>query len=274
MHVAGRKGIVEAGTAEMFPGIALPPVGEQANVAEHLIDTDQVQGWLREFFTRRNTEADHLTRLVTSGHMTRDEATRAIRNMGTAAPPLQAAARTGRGAARSAGALGAINRVWTDLKGTFRNVTGPAKPALAAGLGIAALAGLMTTTLDNDDRIRAKAPAPPAGPRPGAAAGVTDTVPDEPVAGSEAPSNPKREVIAPAPGVETAVVAPVNRVRRLEVKAQAPNRDALREVERLLASSPNGGGRISVTRNYSRPQESTLRQRERIKEQLNQQVTV
>jgi hypothetical protein len=141
-------------------------------------------------------------------------------------------------------------------------------------LGIAAVAGLMTTTVTNDDSIRAAAPPPPARrPRPGAAGAETDAVPDEPIAGSEAPSNPKRQVVQSPEGVRTAVVAPVNRARRLEVKAAAPNRDSLREMERLVESSGARGGNVSVTKNYSggwRERASRLRLREQIKEQLDQ----
>jgi hypothetical protein len=147
------------------------------------------------------------------------------------------------------------------------------KPALAIGLGIAALAGIMTTTVTHDDDIRASAPPPPSRrPRPGAVAAVADSVPDEPIPGSEAPSNPKRQVVQGPEGVRTAVVAPVNRARRLEVRARTPDRNSLREMERVMQNSAARGGNVSVTKNYSggwRERASTLRVREQIKDQLD-----
>src|ERR1019366_6366533 len=117
-----------------------------------------------------------------------------------------------------AGLLGSLNQTWRDFSAGMGKIVKPMKPALAIGLGIAALAGIMTTTVTNDDSIRAAAPPPPSRrPRPGAAGATTDAVPDEAIAGSEAPSNPKRQVVEAPEGVQTVVVSPVNRARRLEV---------------------------------------------------------
>ena len=273
--VAGKKGLVSEDTFSLFPQLrGRLQAGQEANVLQELMRTDSMRGWLKDFAAGRNPAADHLAELVTKKAMRYDDAVRAIRSIGHSGPALQAALKTPAGSAHGAAMLGGLNQAWKEMKAGASAAFKPMKPALAMGLGIAAVAGLMTTTVTNDDSIRAAAPPPPARrPRPGAAGAETDAVPDEPIAGSEAPSNPKRQVVQSPEGVRTAVVAPVNRARRLEVKAAAPNRDSLREMERLVESSGARGGNVSVTKNYSggwRERASRLRLREQIKEQLDQ----
>jgi hypothetical protein len=91
------------------------------------------------------------------------------------------------------------------------------------------------------------------------------------VAGSQAPSNPKRDVRPATPGVHTAVVTPARRMQNLEVRTSAPDRDSVREIERTVERMASTGGHVNITKNYTggwRNRTSKLRMREQIRSQL------
>jgi hypothetical protein len=142
----------------------------------------------------------------------------------------------------------------------FRGRTGA---LLGAGLAAGAVAGLLTTRIDDraqtsnvsTNRFRAEGQV-----------GANDEIPGEPTEGAMAPGGPPRRIVQAPQGVRTAFMAPVQHAVDLEVRTQTTDRDRMAEQARLMARMTTDGDSV-VTVNYrTNPQSRSLRAQERMRE--------
>jgi hypothetical protein len=178
-----------------------------------------------------------------------DEAARAV--FGSDKFPYIAGA--GRTQAADKFGLGAINEQTRNITGRVKDFIGEVKGAfrdnanwgsaakvMGVGLGMAALAGVLTSP-SFDKRRSANSL------RPEAAAGAQDHIPDEPIAGSRSPSAPPRIVHSPA-APRTAYVAPVHHQSNIDVQIKGDNQqDAVERAKMLARISSSGTANINVT---------------------------
>jgi hypothetical protein len=171
-----------------------------------------------------------------------------------------------------------LNDVLKGATGDVAREFKPALPVLAAGFGVAALAGMLSTPIEDDatrERRPQQAVARVSGNRyrPDRQLGVPDRIPGEDVPGS-ASGRPNIRVTPAAPQVQTAMVAPMRRASDLEVRASAPNREAAAEVARAVERLTPSGSPSNTTVNYVggwRNRASKLRMRQELREQLNRE---
>jgi hypothetical protein len=179
-------------------------------------------------------------------------------------PYLGAKGGTSTGASISTSTLGAVNEGITQITREADSLfKGPAGKVLAAGLGISALAGLLSSDLPSMEGGQSSNKF-----RPEEAIGSSDHVPGEPVTGSMAPTSPPRTMRAGSPGVRTSVVAPMHQSVDLEVRAKAKDRGLAAEQAKLFARMSTDGD-SNVTINYRGAKRQSLRQRQRMKDELN-----
>ena len=139
---------------------------------------------------------------------------------------------------------------------------------LAIGLGVAAAAGIMFSSLHSPREGGALA----GSLRPEVAMGTDGGVPGEPVEGSMSPGNPPRAVHAPKQGVMTSVVAPMGRDTDLEMTLKAENRDRATEVAKMASKLASQGGPSSVNINYRDSTKlKSLRTRQKIKDAMGEE---
>jgi hypothetical protein len=256
-------------------------VGDSINVFRSILDSEKVQGWLREFagnsqeIIDSRSQANALSDLITRRSISAEDGLKLLNRAGTASPEIQGVVRGNMGATRSAEALGSIVSSIKAKAGKAAEAFGAAKPILAAGLAVAAVAGIMTSTVSNDRGIAPPAPRHRSANnyRPEEMTSGTDHIPGEPVAGSRAASNPKRTRVDAPPGTQRAVVAPVRQATNLQVTMPARDRDQTAEAERVTQRVAAGSGYASITKNYSgswMQTASRLRTRQKISDMLDQ----
>ena len=112
--------------------------------------------------------------------------------------------------------------------------------ALGAGLGLAAVAGVMTSSPSFGKRPSSNRV------RPETVAGAQDHIPDEPITGSGSPSQiPRIAHVATEP--RGAFVAPINQQSSIDVQMKAGDRqDAVEQAKMLARMSGNGNSNITV----------------------------
>jgi hypothetical protein len=276
--LADMAGIFGVTSAELDGGRRALRVGDEFNLAAEIMRSGKGGAILDELVTRRNRGVDNVARLITKGEMGAEEGMRRLMRMGYGAPYLRGAFAGERaGATRVSKTIGLINEA---LKGAVGNVTRefkPAMPILAAGFGVAAVAGLLSTPIE-DDASRERSPQAVAQVsgnryRPDEKLGVPDRIPGEDVPGS-ASDRPNIRVTPAEPQVRTAIVAPMRRTSDLEVRAKAPNREAAADVARAVARLSSSGGASNTTVNYVggwRNRASKLRMRQELRERIDQQ---
>lgn len=166
----------------------------------------------------------------------------------------------------SAETLGAANEATRNVVGGVRSAlrSPGVRKALGVGLGISALAGILTTSLGSEasfDRRRSANEQ-----RPENAIGVEDHIPGEPVAGSMSPANPPRKIVPASIRTKTGIVAPVQQAVNLEVKMRSSDRSSAAEKAKIMARMSTDGD-SNVTVNYrSRPKNTSLRMREKLRD--------
>ena len=255
-------------------------VGDEFNLAAEIMRSGKGGAILEELVTKRNRGVDNLARLLTKGEIGAEEGMRRLSRMGYGAPYLRGAFAGEHTAATSASkTIGLINDA---LKGAVAQVAKefkPAMPVLAAGFGVAAVAGLLSTPIEDDatrerhQSQQAVAKVSSNRYRPDEKLGVPDRIPGEDVPGSASGRPNIRETPA-APQVQTAMVAPMRRTSDLEVRASAPNREAAADVARAVERLTPSGGSSNTTVNYVggwRNRGSKLRMRQELREQIDQQ---
>jgi hypothetical protein len=166
----------------------------------------------------------------------------------------------------SAEVLGAANESIRNISGGIRNILKDPgiRKTLGIGLGVSAIAGILTTSMGASASFARRRSANEI--RPENAVGVEDHIPGEPVAGSMAPSNPPRKVVPGPQGVRTATVAPIQQAVNLEVRTRSGDRSSATERAKTLARMATDGD-SNVTVNYrSRPKNTSLRMQERLRD--------
>jgi hypothetical protein len=254
-------------------------VGDEFNLAAEIMRSGKGGAILEELVTKRNRGVDNLARLLTKGEIGAEEGMRRLMRMGYGAPYLRGAfAGEHAGATSVSKTIGLLNDVLKGATGQVAREFKPAVPVLAAGFGVAAIAGLLSTPIEDDatrERRPQQAVARVSGNRyrPEERLGVPDRIPGEDVPGSASGRPNVRETVA-APQVQTAMVAPMRRTSDLEVRASAPNREAAADVARAVERLTPSGGSSNTTVNYVggwRNRGSKLRMRQELREQIDQQ---
>lgn len=164
--------------------------------------------------------------------------------------------------------LGDLNEVTRNSGSSARRMFAEpgVRKSLGIGLGVAALAGLATTSLKSprSEQLR------PSGNafRPERNVGTQDHIPGEAVEGSMAPGSPPRRMVAAPTQTNTAIVAPVHQAVDLEVRAKNPDRRSAVEQAKMLARMSTNGDSV-VTVNYrTNPRHRSLRMREKMRDEL------
>lgn len=171
-------------------------------------------------------------------------------------------------AARVAEALGSVNEA---ISGAASEVGRAAKmsktgPILAAGLGTAALFGLLTTSLHRGG-MTVPGTTKSANIRPEATAGAQDYNPDAPIPGSMAHANRARRIIEAPDSTRTGYVVPVNQGVNLEVRARSKDRAVTIEQSKLLSRmSTDGSSSVTVNLRQRGTPKMTLRTKEKLRE--------
>ena len=254
-------------------------VGDTFNLYAETMLSGKGGGIIDEFVRGRNRTVDPFITALTKGEVTAEQGSAWLNRMGHSAAPYLVGAHLGiQGEANAVStALGTINDVLRGAMGKVSKSMLPALPILAAGFGVAAIAGLMATPIDGgggeDHAQERERRVQESGNRhrPEERIGTPDRVPGEPVEGSA--SNRPNVRVLPAPSqTKTAVVVPMQRSSELEVRASAPSRDAAAETSRLIQRMSSGAGPSNVTVNHVggwKDAGSKLRRKEQLREQLD-----
>ena len=226
-----------------------------------------------------NLRAKQLTTQLTRGEITADDAIRLsqIRDVSpefvggilkerAASGPVADTIRTlageqgGRMADEVSNMLGAINDAarngWKSAAKTLK----PSTKVLAAGLGVAAVAGIFTTSVSGNKY------------RPEETLAGAEQIPGDPVAGSRSSVNPKRLEQSVRPSPRTIIAANMRRSMDLEISAKVPDHAAAVEMAKHIQGFTDTGGISNVTVQHAGGwQQSASKRllRERIKDQLN-----
>jgi len=166
--------------------------------------------------------------------------------------------------------LGAINEF---TRAAAKEATHGALPILALGFGLAATAAALTGNLKSPIPAKAVFSRGPGNFRPEERGAITDLPPGEVMPGQMSSVNPPRRQLFARGGVGTTIVAPMHQRVDLETTMRAQDRRDTTEVQRLVGQVAGGPGVSNVNVNYRngwRNKMSRLRQREIIREQLEQ----
>jgi hypothetical protein len=210
------------------------------------------------FIGGMNKDIDKVYQLVTgSDHMlenskfmpTMDQAFKALEDH---VPYMQGASRGGSRAAnmtaqqagswneRIKNAAGSARETLSEVGRSFKNMgLGGAAQVMGLGLGVAALAGVMTSKASFGKRQSANKL------RPEVAAGAQDHIPGEPVTGSRSPSRPPR-ISQEAPSPRSTYVTPVKSQTNIDVQVRGDNQQDAVERAKMLARM-SGDGRANIT---------------------------
>lgn len=162
-------------------------------------------------------------------------------------------------AERGSEALGALNNFAKGIGEEARVASKGGLKTAAIGLGIAAIAGLFSTTISSNEH------------RPEDRAGVADRVPGEPVTGSRSSVNPVRAEQTAKTPQKTIVAANMRSRVNLDVKVKSGDQQAAIEVEKMTKRAAGERGTTNVTVNHVggwRNKMSSLRKKEQIREDL------
>ena len=158
--------------------------------------------------------------------------------------------------------LGALNAETAAAKSAVGKAFKGALPILGVGLGMAALAGMMTGPSLGQKSAAAF--------RPEERVGVQDRVPGEPIAGVMS-GNPPRRALPPLPSTHTAMIAPMRQSVDLEVRAGSTDRGRSADLQKLVSRVAGRGGNTITTVNFINGHNrlSKLRTQERIRELMD-----
>ena len=240
--------------------------GARFNLFSEYLKSDRGKDLIRKFVSGRNRSIDDLAALLTSSEIDPDRALNIVRRMKTqgmyGAEYLRGYLAGGRPAASmSAQILGAINQSLSRGVDAAGSRIKKALPILVAGAALAAGVGLLMTPIRKQKRADE-------------AAGETDTVPGEPVPGSEA-ANPPVEVRSPRQGVKRAVIASVQKSVSARVEARVKDSGEEAEVEKAARRAAGGddGSTVYITRfGGHRERMSRLRMRQELREKLEREA--
>ena len=231
-----------------------------------------------KFVGGMNADVDKVYQLVTgSDHMlenpkfipTLDEAFKAL---GNHVPYMQGASRGGSRAANMAAqqagswnervknAAGSVRETLSEVGRSFKNMDlGGAAQALGLGLGVAAIAGVMTSKASFGKRQSANKL------RPEVAAGTQDHIPGEPVTGSRSPSRPPR-VSYEAPAPRSTYVTPIKSQANIDVQIRGDNQqDSVERAKMLAKMAGNGHSNVTVV-NRDKTNLRSLRFRQKMRD--------
>ena len=272
-----KKSILDTQSAKIYsemtgkPGVA----GQEVNALMDLLETKKTQDLISDFVINRNIQADKAAALLTRN--VKDMSPESMysvsamyEEMGNAFPYLQGMVGESRSGKTVSRTLGALNEF---TKQAAKSASHGALPILALGLGLSATAAVLTSSLKSPMPARAAFSRGPGNFRPEERAAITDLPPGEAMAGQMSSVNPPRRQLYARRGVQTSIVTPMRQKVDLETTMRVQNRSDSREVQRLVGQVAGGPGVSNVNVNYRngwRNKMSTLRQREIIREQLEQ----
>jgi hypothetical protein len=255
----GKKTILndarEVADAERIFGLTGLETKTEYNLGAKSLREGRGASAIKDFVMNRSAQTDDLLEAFTKKKIKVKEAISALENMGHGG--LLEFQRTGRAADEAASITGASLNI---LKDAARGITSGGKsalPVLGVGLGVAAAAGYLGTSISGNKH------------RPEETAGVADAPPGQPVEGSH--SNRPRVAMTAAPAqTKTAVVSPMAKNNDIEVQASAPNRSMAAEAAKM-ASKLATRGVSNTTVNYlggARERMSKLRMQQELREKL------
>jgi hypothetical protein len=167
--------------------------------------------------------------------------------------------------------LGAINE---GIRGSAKAIGESKGLQIAAiGLGVAAAASVLTSHIKSPIPASAAFSTGSGNFRPEERTSVSDQVPGEAMAGSMSSVNPPRRQLSAVRGVGTTMVAPMYQHSDLEVRMKAQDRSDTTEIQRMSGQMGGSQGVSNVNVNYRngwRNKMSTLRQRQTIRESLDE----
>jgi len=274
-----KESILNERTAKLYteltgkPGVA----GEvKPHVREDFLMSPRGQSLLNDFVVNRNPAADAASSLITKDL---SEATSkemygmhaSFKKMGPAIPYMQGIAGEKRSGNMISRVLGAINE---GIRSSAK-VIGESKglKIAAIGLGVAAAASVLTSHIKSPIPASAAFSTGSGSFRPEERTNVSDHVPGEPMAGSMSSVNPPRRQLNAVRGVGTTMVAPMHQRSDLEVRMKAQSRSDTTEIQRMTGQMGGSQGVSNVNVNYRngwRNKMSTLRQRQTIRESLDE----
>ena len=272
-----KKSILDEQSAKIYSEMTgkAGAAGQEVNALSDLLESEKMQKLLSEFVINRNVQADRAAALLTRnvGEMAPDSlfAVHSMyMEMGRAFPYLQGMVGETRSGKMVSKALGAINDV---TRAAAKEATHGAIPILALGLGLSATAAALTSNLKSPMPAKAAFSRGPGDFRPEERSATTDLPPGEAMPGQMSSVNPPRRQLFARRGVGTTIVAPMRQRVDLETTMRAQDRRDTTEVQRLVGQVAGGPGISNVNVNYRngwRNKMSRLRQREIIREQLEQ----
>jgi hypothetical protein len=164
----------------------------------------------------------------------------------------------------SAEALGAANEFSATAKRVTQAVRESGIGRIAGiGLGVAAIAGLLTTTVSTKKAKSGN------NFRPEVTGAGQDQIPGQGVEGSYSSNPPKTRVSNDSPSVSRAYVAPINQSTDIEVNMKTDDPSRATETAKLVARSA-GSGNTTVTSNYNNNNLTSLRNKQKLRERLDE----
>jgi hypothetical protein len=167
------------------------------------------------------------------------------------------------GARMAAEAIGIKNEATATAKRVSQVVreSGVAKIA-AIGLGVAALAGLLSTSTSRKAKSSNNY-------RPEITGAGQDQIPGEGVSGSYSSNPPKTRVSNNSPSINRAYVAPINQSTDIEVNMKTDDPSRATETSKLIARA-SGSGNTTVTNNYKNNNLTSLRNKQKLRDALDE----
>jgi hypothetical protein len=268
---AGFESIVNREIADVFE-LGEDMVGKKVNLFEKMARSKRMTEALQEYVKGRPGQIDDYIRVATSsaGALSGEQALKAFRNTRDfTIPYMHIGEDTGSTVSR---VLGAVNEAIRTTGERTKSALSHAGPVALAGLAVAGAVGLMSTSTKSKTQELAIPPQHEAnGVRPDSV-GTTDAVPDEPIAGSQSSVNPKRMAInIPNRSTKTAIVGPTNRSMTINVRGNSADRNSAITMSKLIDqfAGASGHSNITVNNHNSWGGSSKLRQRQRVRDQIN-----
>lgn len=270
----GKKSILNERTLPLYMQATgnTAEIGQEVNALSDILKSPKTREMLDDFVINRNPAADKAAKLITqqSENIT-SESLHMFREMEGAVPYLQGMAGEGKNSNVVSRTLGAINKGLAEAGRSAAKSFRPALPYLAAGLGIAALGGLLSTSLKSKTPTAGFNQASANNYRPEESTTVSDHIPGESMGGNMSSVNPPRRSLPAFSSTRTAMVAPMSQRTDLDVRMKASSMNDTAETQRLIRQVGGSRGITNVTTNYSGGWNTTaskLRKRQQIKEQL------
>jgi hypothetical protein len=234
--------------------------GKPVNKYQELLRN--MEGDLRAYHSGYNAEDILQAKRVLTSRPDRAAAAETLGMAPDMLPYLQEAA--GLGADESAGRLGSINKaiagtvkrsrnIWKDVTVALEHKR--AGLVLGAGVAIAAAAGIATASFGRDSANSF---------RPEDHAGVSNATPGSAWQGSRA-ARPPRVLVPSGPSqTRTAIVAPIGEMADMDIRMKSTDRARAIESAKMLRRIATSGD-SNVTINYRDPKRRSLRTRERMR---------